>query len=598
MATKKYYSTADNTISNAFDETLVTSNRATGSNMGASDILEVFQIYGQATTSSAELSRVLIQFNTTTINNDRTALRIPTAGNVKFYLNLYNAKHSSTLPENFSMTISAVSQSWQEGNGLDMVNYTDKTYNGTGSSWQNASGIPISEVSKFTFSSDTASDYGAGAAANYIKLYNKSTLINFWFNDGAGDSAGGSGTWVETTINNTGSKNDFAIDFAAVVNGNSNFSANVISNIVYVTASTAGKATAAVEEVGTIAGLASEVHLSGANFTVWNSAGGDYHASPTFSATFNEGYEDLEVDVTTLVEQWIAGTKQNYGFGIKLTDNLEAETKSYYTKKFFARGTEYFFKRPTLEARWDNSKQDDRGNFYVSSSLAPAADNLNTLYLYNRVRGGLKNIPAVGANPILVDLYTEAGGSKIGSTFTGSNVSNGVYKCEVFANTTDTSIIDVWHSGGVQYHTGAIAVKPETAEVIDENTRYITTISNLKSYYSNKDLARFKLYVRPKDWSPNIYTVATSTPEATIIQSASYEICRAIDNYAVIPHDTGSNLTTRVSYNVSGNYFDLDLSCLEPGYDYIIKLAYYDDYLSNWNSQPYEFRFKVREDEY
>ena len=43
MAIKKYYATADNTISNAFDETLLSSNRATGSNMGASDILEVFQ---------------------------------------------------------------------------------------------------------------------------------------------------------------------------------------------------------------------------------------------------------------------------------------------------------------------------------------------------------------------------------------------------------------------------------------------------------------------------------------------------------------------------------------------------------------------------
>lgn len=54
-----------------------------------------------------------------------------------------------------------------------MVNYTDKTYDGTGSNWQNASSTPISEVSKFTFNSDTASDYGAGAAASYIKLYNK-----------------------------------------------------------------------------------------------------------------------------------------------------------------------------------------------------------------------------------------------------------------------------------------------------------------------------------------------------------------------------------------------------------------------------------------
>ena len=45
MAIKRYKSTKDNTITNAFDESL--SNRATGSNMGQSDILEVFSIYGK-----------------------------------------------------------------------------------------------------------------------------------------------------------------------------------------------------------------------------------------------------------------------------------------------------------------------------------------------------------------------------------------------------------------------------------------------------------------------------------------------------------------------------------------------------------------------
>ena len=597
MAIKKYFATADNTISNAFDETLLSSNKATGSNMGASDILEVFQIYGQATTSSSELSRILIQFDTDQISSDRTAGKIPASGSVSFFLNLYNAEHSSTLPENFDLTISAVSQSWQEGNGLDMVNYTDKTYNGTGSNWQNASGIPISEVSKFTFSSDTASDYGAGAAANYIKLYNKSTLVNFWFNDGVGDSSGSSGTWVETEL--TGSDSgSYAEAFNNVVNGLSSFSSNLSGAVVFVTASTAGKATAPVEEIGTISGLATEVHLSGANFTAWDSAGGDYHASPTFNKNFYEGYENLSVDVTSLVEEWLDGTKDNYGFGIKLKDNLESATKSYYTKKFFARGTEFFFNRPSLEAKWNDALTDDRGAFFASSSLAPANDNLNTLYLYNHIRGRLRDIPAVGTDDIEVSLYTEAGGTQIGSTFTGSHVSTGIYKCSVHADTDDTSIIDVWHSGGVEYHTGSISVLPENAEILDENTRYLLSIPNLNKEYRNTDKVRFKLYVRPKNWSPTIYTVAKATPESTVVHSASYEICRSIDNLVVIPHDTGSNLSTKLSYNVSGNYFDIDMSYFEPGYDYDIKFAFYDEYLKNWNHQPYQFKFKVREDEY
>ena len=54
MAIKKYTANADTTITNAFNSNLTT--RGTGSNMGASDVLEVFSIYGQQASSSAELS--------------------------------------------------------------------------------------------------------------------------------------------------------------------------------------------------------------------------------------------------------------------------------------------------------------------------------------------------------------------------------------------------------------------------------------------------------------------------------------------------------------------------------------------------------------
>ena len=40
MAIKRYFANKDNTVTNAFKENLIT--RATGSNMGVSDILETF----------------------------------------------------------------------------------------------------------------------------------------------------------------------------------------------------------------------------------------------------------------------------------------------------------------------------------------------------------------------------------------------------------------------------------------------------------------------------------------------------------------------------------------------------------------------------
>ena len=137
--------------------------------------------------------------------------------------------------------------------------------------------------------------------------------------------------------------------------------------------------------------------LSASTAKKWDSAGGDYHSAtytnlasntlPSSSFYFEKGDEDLELDITNLVEEWIVGEayssawpgKRNHGIGIHLTGTQEAYwagasdhevvqntvgtlTSSYYTKLFFGRGTEYFFKRPIIEARWDSATKDNRAN--------------------------------------------------------------------------------------------------------------------------------------------------------------------------------------------------------------------------------------------
>ena len=106
--------------------------------MGLADSLEVFSIFGQASSSSLEASRVLVQFPVsssdtgTTILADRTAGTIPASGSVNFYLRVFNVAHGQTLPRDFTLVVAHVSQSWEEGYGLDMDEYKDKTYDGTG----------------------------------------------------------------------------------------------------------------------------------------------------------------------------------------------------------------------------------------------------------------------------------------------------------------------------------------------------------------------------------------------------------------------------------------------------------------------------------
>ena len=85
---KKIYAEADNTITNAHKPTSngFSETRATGSNMGASDIIEVYGLYHNYNTSSAEISRGLIQFPVTEFATMRTAGEIPLSGSVNFFL--------------------------------------------------------------------------------------------------------------------------------------------------------------------------------------------------------------------------------------------------------------------------------------------------------------------------------------------------------------------------------------------------------------------------------------------------------------------------------------------------------------------------------
>ena len=239
MGIYRVFSTKDNTITNAFKLDLRT--RATQSNMGASDILEVFSIYGAQSSDSLEKSRILIDFPIHEIRSAILAGEIPSNSNDRsFKLKLYNAQHNTTVPEDFTIAIHPLQKIWSEGSGLDMEGYTDL----------------------------------------------------------------GSSNWASASFNSP-----------------------------------------------------------------WTTEGADYKIDVpqhNHTCTFLKGTENLEVDVSYTVEEWLSeletpgtGMVPN-GFLLKMTDSEEdgSSLKSYYTKRFFGKGTQFFFKSPVLEAQFDSSTQD------------------------------------------------------------------------------------------------------------------------------------------------------------------------------------------------------------------------------------------------
>ena len=547
MGIKRYVADKDNTITSAFKRDLLT--RGTGSNMGASDILEVFSLYGQTFNSSSttgvvktqELSRTLVQFPVSDIIADRASGALPASGSVDFYLRMYNAKHGETIPRSLTLTVAPVSSSWEEGFGLDMENYQDLTKNKEGSNW--------------------------------IK---SSANIN-WATVG--------GTYLTASANN------------------------------------------------------------------------DY-GDRRKEATLPNGSEDLEINVTDDVERWIKGTLgadgfPNYGFGVYLTasqegyfsasagafssgaeiQNIFGAVRSYYTKRFFSRTSEFFFKRPSIEARWDSTIKDNRGNVQYSSSLLSSGDNLNTIYLYNYVNGQLKNIPNLTDNStkIYVQLYsgsvsntptgsairlvtsTDYVSTTVPTVVTGGYVSTGIYSAS-FALTSAADPVakfyDVWHLDGTnklgaQIFTGSFNPVIPAATTQNSRSRCVLNITNLKPSYDISENPRIKVFARLKNWSPTIYSKATANVENIIIDDMYYQIVRTLDNSVVIPFGTGSvnpesigsgTSYTRLSHDISGSYFDLDMSIFEAGYMYAINLAVYKEPGYDLYGQSFKFRVDKTED--
>jgi hypothetical protein len=884
MAIKRYISNSDTTITNAFKSDLL--NRGSNANMGQSDILEMFSIYAQSTTSSLEQSRVLMKYPISQILADRNSGAIPLSGSVKFYLRVFNAEHGQSVPKKYYADIAPVAAAWDEGHGLDMEGYLD---NGS-ACWASASDDATSQIVKVAFLSDTEANYGA---SKHISVYNgRGQRQNYWFKTDASDTVPTlTGTEHEVDIQTAADKEAIASTFKYQVNLGASTSgitaafSGSSTSVVLLTNDVLNEVDEPVVSSGMTAVYTAEVETFGKSAVLWEEQGGDIYTEsnvkhstlPIYSQYFDD-VEDLEVEVTSLVEEWLVAEAASASFtkataqitfsgqptdgskitlvstnGKSITYNLENGTttgtanasnseevnvdtdantttmaaafasavrstrghrdeiivdniaaivrltqsvggfggnrkvtsngavratfsnsgyfsagvglvnngvmvklsgsyedgsleKTFYTKKFFARGSEFFFKRPTIEARFDDSKLDDRGNFHVSSSLISGTENMETLYLYNNYKGTLRDIPTVtglikatleitfiaggtdggtlnlaaadgtsvtftardhthaqlgggtvnsavtAAGAVTFDrgnlgagdaarallmaaqfaeavnmaghnisdkitavadgakvILTQATANHVGNTavtdggnwdnavsgttpanfssggggiylrlfdattgdeleakpdypVTGGWDSTGIYTASFALETTASTVQDVWlteanpEGGGtyrqIQYYTGSFSTITYGASMSAANydSDYVLKITNLRSSYTTEEKPRFRVYTRKKNWQPNIYTVAKNAAPINIIENSYYKIARESDNLDVVDYGTGSVSHTRLSYDMSGSYFDLDMSLLETGYSYVVSLIFKLDGVYKEQNEKFKFR--------
>lgn len=154
------------------------------------------------------------------------------------------------------------------------------------------------------------------------------------------------------------------------------------------------------------------------------------------SQHFEHGNENIEMDITDLVNGYITGDTNN---GLVLSYPYDLETTPIKESRyvgFFTRHTQTFYE-PHVETIYDNPIKDDRTQFYM--------DKTNKLYLYVYLGGKLTNLD----NLPLVEIIGDNGDVIIDSSSTTvTQVSKGVYCTEITIDSSNATnclqYTDVW----------------------------------------------------------------------------------------------------------------------------------------------------------
>jgi hypothetical protein len=607
MSVKRYTANKDNTISSAFKLNL--SSRATAANMGSSDILEMYSIFAQASSSSVEQSRILLDFPLATISSQRDSGILPASGSTTFKVRMFNAEHNQTTPEKITVEARVITRAWSEGTGMDMESFLDTgasswTSASTGAAWYTAGGDFLS--SDYIASSPVAMSYNQYLDVGTEDIdIDVTPIVEEYIKNIKGQGTSATGSIVFNTTNPPSLGQSFKIytyegDYKTFQFANTTGSSGKV--IFVLTGSSAS---------GSSGNLINAINTNLGTYIAATGQDNDLTASLSQrAATFygNTIISSSAAANVATITNFVGGTGAiNHGLLIKLSGSSEdgSQSRSYYTKKFFSRSSHHQMERPVIEVQWDSATKDDRSDIIRSSSLAPAADNLNNIYLYNRIRNKLVDIPSTGSLLVTRLLASTTTGAPVAvtgptadSTFiTASKSSTGIYKAQFAYSGTETTLYDVWQvtsSGGLTtlYTGSAISVSDQKPNSSYEIPSYFTKITNLKSAYAANEHATFRIYTRSRNWQPNIYTVASSKAPVTVMRDGYYKICRVTDDMTVIDYSTGSIPSySSLSYDSSGSYFDLDMSILEPNYLYEIRLLYKDE--TDYIEQKEKFKFRV-----
>ena len=123
---------------------------------------------------------------------------------------------------------------------------------------------------------------------------------------------------------------------------------------------------------------------TGASTNTWNQSGTSYISASGNLASQSFSYEspDVNMDVTDIVNKWLDGTNNNYGFLLRFSGSQETDSETFGQLKFFSSNTHTIYS-PKLEVKWDDHKPVTGSNTGSLIQLTVDGGTDNYLYMKN-----------------------------------------------------------------------------------------------------------------------------------------------------------------------------------------------------------------------
>jgi hypothetical protein len=103
-----------------------------------------------------------------------------------------------------------------------------------------------------------------------------------------------------------------------------------------------------------------------------NAEGGTWFITGSATQSFSNEPDDIRMNVTNIMHQWISGSLKNNGFIVRHSIDVENNTLDYGLLKFFSKETNTIYE-PKLELVWDDS-------LFTTGSLTPVTGSASDDY--------------------------------------------------------------------------------------------------------------------------------------------------------------------------------------------------------------------------